>query len=366
MNTPRAYRDPALAYPLGRSGTWRSALEIPVARGHVRKKRVYLHNPTNTPILLQPQIQGSTSGFAVTIPSGVTALPGVSSFEIEVAASGSVPLPTARDFAISTVVAGAVEYGEAPFSDMAHSDFDHTLESGTAQSSAFHFEVTVFALASADERFGDLGTSPLRSVGQFADYIASGMGFVDLDYRDSVVNFMADQTYDLALWAVNKHYLLDPLYSPMRLAPIRASSIGYDPPVVPSLPPPIRRRVYSRAFDLARKLGSAAGIQGIFQAIGVPLAEVAVWRDGFVWYVRVPQWVAAAFGLPLLAQLALYHIDPYCVLDLATVADTMGNIYSEFDYTLEASAPLAGGFLFVEDGVSYLLLEDGSKIVLES
>ena len=362
----RAYRDPALRYPLGRSGTWRSALEVPVARGHSRSKRVYVHNPNGATYLAKPEVIGDTPGFIVELPESVSLKPGVTSFTVNITAGAGISLPTTVDFAIQTTgETQAGTLGKSTFSGQAYSEFDYTMEGQPSSDIGLRFEASAFALPSADERFGDLGTSPLRDVTNFTDYIASGMGFVDEAYKSRIVQFMADHTYDLGLWALNKHYRLDPRYGPMRLATLRAQSMGYNPPGVPGLPPVIRRRVYSRAFELARDTGSAAGIRGIFSAIGVPVPEIDVWRNGFTWYVRVPQWVAAAYSLQLLGNLALYHVDAYCLVDLGVNQDTQSGVYSNLDYTLDPPPNLSSGMLLVEDGVSYLLLESGDKIKLE-
>lgn len=363
----RAYRDPALRYPLGRSGTWRSALEVPVARGEAREKRVYVHNPSGATYLVKPEVVGATPGFIVELPASVRLSPGVTSFTVRITASGAVPLPSVADFVIRTVGdTSSGQAGSSAHTTDAHLDVDYTMESAGSGEVSLRVEVSAFALPSADERFGDLGTSPLRSVTDFTTYLASGMGFVDEAYRSRMVQFMADHTYDLALWGLNKHYRLDPRYGPMRLAHVRPNSIGYDPPGVPGLPPPIRRRVYARSFQLARDTGSAAGIKGIFQAIGVPQPEIAVWREGFTWFVRVPQWVAGAYSLDLLGQLALYHVDAYCLVNLGINEDTQAGVYSNLDYTVDPPLALSSGVLLIEDGVSYLLLESGDRIKLEA
>lgn len=365
MATLRAYADPALRNLIGRSGTWASALEMPSARGQGRTKRVYVHNPTQGGILIRPEVLTPTGQFLVHLPNSVMLQPGVTSFPVEVTVGGGVPLPTAIDFAIGSIAATG-ESGSSPYSGSAYSGSDYTQSASPPVAASLRFEVTAFALPSADERFGDLGSSPLRNTHQFMEYIASGMGYADGAYKALMVDFMADKLYDLAIWAVNKHVFLNPMVSPMRLASRRAFSIGYDPPGLAGLPPGIRRRVYSRAFTLARNTGSAQGILGIMTAIGIPASQVTIWRTGFTWEVRVPQSVIDIYGADFLAQMALYHVDAYCVVGFGNQEAAVGHTYSDIDYTVEASPTIASGSILLEDGTSYLLLEDGSKIELEA
>lgn len=384
----RAYHDPALRRPISRDGSWGSALELPCGPNGRREKRVYVHNPSAANIITGLQIP-TVSGFGIIAPSSVNLAPGVTSFLIAAEASGTYSGPLAMDFTINGVVEEDSLSPGGAFSDSSFTDSDEGTYSGSnISASTLRLEVTTFMLPTGDERFQPGGLGPLRSTASLATYVASGMGFVDDDYKAGVVDFVTEHTYDTTLWALNKHYLFNANYSPMRLSRNRAEAIGYNPPGVPAMPPIIRRRVYSRAYELARATGSAAGILGIFQAIGVPLTQVGVEREGFTWYVSVPQWVAAVFNADLLGNLALYHVDPYCNVALSVNEETTVGYYSDLDYAVEPSPAYAGGSLLLEHSagqtvvyggstvtyggsevtygeLAYLLLEDGTKLLLE-
>lgn len=327
----RAYHDPALKHPISRDGSWHSALEFVCARNSTRTKSLYLHNPTSATLLLK--LSASASGFIVTHPVSVRVAPGVTRFEVTLTA-GALPLPTTVDFAI-TGVADATETGHSGYADVAFTDDGYTLEADALGDTLLRAEATAFCLPVGDERFGDLNRGPLATVDSYAEYIASGMGFVDAEYQEAVVGFLAEHLRDWSVWALNKHYLFDANVGPMRHAKARADSIGYAPPGVPSLHPALRRRVYARAYEIARKHGSAEGIKAVFQALGIPQVQLEVWREGFTWYVRVPQWVANTYDIDFLSALALYHVDPYCVVNVAVNQATLERDYTDLDYTIE-------------------------------
>lgn len=356
----RAYHDPALTRSITRDGSWARALEFPVGGDSRRTKGIYVLNNGKDPIPVR--LEGNAAGFSLIMPPAVTCKPGVTRIPISVE-TGRWLEPRAADFTISGIAAN--EYGQQPYSNDAWSEFSSTHESEAATGEVLRVEASAFALATADERFGDFGDSPLRSVGNYTEYLAGGMGFVDADYKNTIVNLMAEHLYDPAVWALNKHLLFNALYGPLRFARERASTIGYNPPGIPALPPTLRRRVYSRAFELGRKTGSAEGIKGIFNAIGIGLTEMLVWRESFTWFVRVPQWVAAVYDIDFLGTIALYHVDPWCVINIATHEGTLDREYSDLDYTIEPAEAIQGGNLLLEDGQYYLLLEDGTKIILE-
>lgn len=335
----RAYHDPALRHAITRDGSWTGALEFVCARGGARTKTVYVHNPTGVPVVFQP-VTPSAPGFIVSLPASVRAEPGVTSFQVTVTA-GALPLPIAIDFTITAVV-DASRTGFSGYADLAYSDLDFTAEGFQTADLGLKIEATAFCLPVGDERFADLNPSPLASVAEFTDYLASGMGFVDAEYRDAVVAFMADHLRDWSVWALNKHYLFDARYGPMRFAKARADSIGYAPPGVPNFPPRIRRRVYARAYEIARKHGSAGAIRAILDALEVPPQQIEVMRSGFTWHVRVPQWVAAVYDLGLLADIVLYHVDPYCDVDLRVHEGTLAEEYSENAYHIEAGPSYQG------------------------
>lgn len=301
----RAYHDPGLRYPISRNGSWETALELPMGPGRQRAKTIYLHNPDPDPVALDLSSVAPPAGFTLELPDEVVAQPGTTPLTVSMSASASIDLPAVADFAI--------------------------------QAGDLRLEVSAFALPVADERFARSYVSPLAGVEEFTDYLASGMGFVDAGYREALVAFMADKALDLAVWALNKHYLFDARFAPMRLAQSRALSMGYDPPGVASMAPDIRRRVYHQAFDLARATGSYRGILGIFEAIGVPLVQISVWREDFTWYVRIPQWVNVAYGTNLLGALALYHVDAYCTVNLGIHGDTLGNEFFDISHTGDAA-----------------------------
>lgn len=330
----RAYHDPALLRPISRDRSWLAALELPAGPQHYREKRVYIHNPDPATVTLTLSHTNADASFDISIPATHSATTGVTSFLIRSTVRPAAPLPSLTDFAVTAA--------------------------------GFRLEVTAFALPVADERFGRQDVGPLRDVNALTRYVASGMGFVDQEYQDSMVVFMVDRLYDDAIWALNKHYLYNPLYCPMRLVKARANSMGYDPPGVPGLPPQVRRFVYSQAFRLARATGSQEGVLSIFRAVGVQLMGVDVWREDFTWFVRVPQWVLGQFSSALLAVLALYHVDAYCIVNFGVQGDTLGNDYYDIRYTGDGIAPIGPGanFLLLESG-DIILLESGSKVIIE-
>ena len=363
----RAYHDPALLHPISRDGTWNRAVEFVCARSGSRSKAIYLHNPTSATVLLK--LQASAPGFAVTMPESVNVAPGVTRLEVSVTA-GALPLPAVVDFVITGTVA-ADDPGYGAFTESAFSNDAYTMEPGTLGGTLLKAEASAFALPVGDERFGDLNDSPLATVDKFTDYIASGMGFVDDDYRSVVVGMLAEHLRDWSVWALNKHYMFDANYGPMRHARARADSIGYNPPGVSGLHPALRRRVYASAYEIARKVGSADGIRAVFQALGIPQIQLDVWREGFTWYVRVPQWVANVYGTDFLGVLALYHVDPYCTVNLAVNEGTFEWDFTDIDYTVEPGhavqpPPIGmGGHLLLEGGTAYLLLGGGARIELQ-
>lgn len=330
----RAYHDPALRTAVSRDGSWGAALEFACGSGQSREKTVYIHNPTSVSALIGLTV-GDTTPFVAFLPPSIRAEPGITALTIRVEAGAGIVVPTTMDFAITGSV--LVDVGDQTHADSAFSDMEHTQETEGLVGEVLLIEASAFALPTADERFGDLGDSPLRGVDAFTEYVASGMGFVDEEYRERVVKFMAEQLYDSALWSLNKHYRLDPLYGPMRLARVRADTIGYDPPGVRGLKPDDRRKAYSRAFQLARATGSKEGVLMAMSSIGIPVQEVLVWHESDLdtWYVRVPQWVLGQYDIDFIGNLALYHVDAYSVVNIGVHDDTVGNVYSDLDYTIE-------------------------------
>lgn len=361
----RAYHDPSLRHPVSRDGTWNAAVEFVCATGGGRDKPVYLHNPSSQTLLLK--LQAQASGFVITIPPSVSVAPGVTRLDVGVTA-GALPLPTVVDFRLTGTV-DVSQTGESGYADLAYSDQAYTLEADRLAGTLLKAEATAFCLPVGDERFGDLNPGPLKDVPALTEYVASGMGFVDDDYKAGMVRFMAEHLRDWGVWALNKHHMFTS--GPMRHAKARAESIGYNPPGVPALHPALRRRVYASAYEIARKHGSAEGIRAVFRALGIPQVQLEVWREGFTWYVRVPQWVANTYDIDFLGVLALYHVDPYCVVNIAVNETTLERDYTDLDYTIEPGPAVqppdtgTGAFLLLEDGVSYLLLEDGTRIELE-
>lgn len=325
----RAYHDPALRHPISRDDTWGQALEFVCARSSATTRRVYLHNPSAATLLLG--LSASASGFVVTVPPSVNCPPGVTSFDVTVLA-GSLPLPTVKDFVITATV-DTSHFNSDGYSGAVYSDLDYVLEMGTLGGANVAIEATAFCLPVGDERFNDLNPGPLQAARDYTEYIASGMGFVDDDYKQIIVGFMAEHLRDWGVWALNKHYMFTK--GPMRHARARADSIGYNPPGVPALPPEMRRNVYANAYDIARKTGSADGIRAIFEALGIPQTQLNVWREGFTWFVRIPQWIASRFNIDFLGNLALYHVDPYCTVNIAVNESTIDREYSDLDYTVE-------------------------------
>jgi len=361
----RAYHDPSLRHPVSRDGTWNAAVEFVCATGGGRDKPIYLHNPSSQTFLLK--LQAQASGFVITIPPSVNVAPGVTRLDVGVTA-GALPLPTVVDFHLTGTV-DVSQTGESGYADLAYSDQAYTLEADRLAGTLLKAEATAFCLPVGDERFGDLNPGPLGDVSALSEYVASDMGFAVDDYKAGMVRFMAEHLRDWCVRALKQHYMFTS--GPMRHAKARAESIGYNPPGVPALHPALRRRVYASAYEIARKVGSADGIRAVFRALGINQTQLDVRREGFVWYVRVPQWIAATYDIDFLGNLALYHVDPYCVVNIAVNEGTIEHDYSDIDWTIEPGPAVqppdtgTGAFLLLEDGVSYLLFEDGTKIELE-
>ena len=326
-----AFHDPALRHPVSRDGSWTRAVEFVCARNWTRTKTIYLYNRSSATILLK--LEGNLSGFGLSLPPSVNLPPGVTPLTITVAA-GALPLPTTVDFQIIGR-ADESRTGQSGYVDLDYTDDAYTLDSHKLGGTLLKIEATAFCLPVGDERFNDLNPSPLATVQDYAAYIAKGMGFVDSDYKKAVVDFLAEHLRDWSVWALNKHYLFNSQYGPMRHAQARAESIGYRPPGVANLHPALRRRVYAHAYEIARKHGSAEGIRAVFQALGIPQVQLEVWREGFTWYVRVPQWVASTYDIDFLSALALYHVDPYCVVNVAVNQTTLEHDFTDLDYVVE-------------------------------
>ena len=301
-------------------------------------KTVYLYNSSPNPqtaTLLDPPLKK----FVLDVPRSISVPPGITPYQIAVVGD-STDLPWVEDFVIRFVGAGS----QPPigWTDFDYSDWNG-LSAGeaTAGQEAFRVEVSAHVLPTGDERFGPKIKSHVDNVQTFTDYIASGMGSYSREYKDEKVNWAASLTHGHALWALNRQYLFDPRYGPMRHAENRARAIGYAPPGIGQFPPAVRRRVLSRSFEIVRNLGTAEGYKLAFEALGVSVAGIEVVHDSlnFVWRIRLPVYAAAIFDLDYLGTYALYHTDAYNVVDLALKESPEAHYYTELDYTAAPVPP---------------------------
>lgn len=332
----RAYLDAGLRYPVSRDGSWRQPVELVFAAGRGTKARVWLHNNADEAVTLVRQPLAEQA-LVFTLPAVVHCPPGKTLIEVEVAGSNDT-LPFTRDV-VAKYAQESVTRAAGGYSD---SDYSETGFSGTFQSSGgelVRFEVTAFALPAGDERFGRDVRSHIESAERLRAYVASGMGTVSQERVDTDVAFMSEMLHPFALWAVNKHHLLNPAFGPLRLARNRAISIGYTPPGVEQLPPANRRRAYANAFEAVRNLGSKRGLLLALETIGLAVdgnaKNISIEKDAlnFTWRVQVPASVAEAFSVEYLQDYLQYHVDAYSLVDVSITVPEASEEYAELQFT---------------------------------